>query len=255
MADDKPTKSQLSYLKSLGVRQKPKTKDEASSLIDAALQTAPPEKYQLEYLQQLHHTEPVSSFAQARKFIRKYENPVHDQLGEIYPLYAYRVIPYSIVRKIVVTLRNSHLWDRIASAQKIKTTEYEEVLAPALGSDVFKILNTKGEATAGRLEEKASNSQQYIEGYLSAHGWSIQEQELREIAFDAIVNGLAGKMSSALQSTDDEDEMYEKDNKLNQSLKALLKEHHINIGTGCLLLVLFSSGIATATAIALRIIT
>ena len=62
-------------------------------------------------------------------------------------------------------------------------------------------------------------------------------------------------MSSALQSTDDEDEMYKKDNKLNQSLKALLKEHHINIGTGCLLLVLFSSGIATATAIALRIIT
>ena len=30
-------------------------------------------------------------------------------------------------------------------------------------------------------------------------------------------------MSSALQSTDDEDEMYKKDNKLNQSLKALLK--------------------------------
>ena len=251
MNDDKPTRKQLAYLKSLGVKQKPNTIDEASSLIAKALKTTPPEQYQIDYLRELGHAEPVSSYAQARNVIGKYEAPVNFLMGQIYPLYAYRVIPYSIVRRIVVTLHKSHLWGRIVSSDKIKKDEYQEVLEPVLGPVVFKILSTKGEAAAERLEEKASDTQQYIEGFLSAYGYSTKEHELREIVFDAMVNGLSSKMSSALNSTCDESAMYKKDNALNQALKEMLKKHCINIGTGCLLLLTFSSGIAMAAAIAL----
>jgi hypothetical protein len=249
MTNEHPTQKQLSYLVSLGVKVKPKTKDEASSLIEKALKVAPPAQYQIEYLKKLRHAKPVETFEKARRAIRDYEYLVTHQLGQYYPLFETRIIPYSIVRDIVVALRNSELWGLISSEQVIKADELNGILEKAIDPEIVKLLKTKSTRAIDRIEEKFSVSQEYIEGYLSAHGKSIKRQELEEIAFDACAQGLGGKMSSAFNSCDDdEDAIFKRDNKLNQSLKSLLMQYGVSIGTGCIFMALLGTGIVSITS-------
>lgn len=224
MGKDKPTLRQLEFLRDLGVKKKPKTKDEASTLIDQTLKTAKATAQQLEYLDQLGHEGEVTSFKQARIIIGNIENSCLDVLANIFPMLTNSsVVPRNIKRDLVCALRASPgVWAKIKNNATIEATEIKQIVEDAVGEDVTRLLSKRGDATIEKFEERFDSASAYLSDFCETHNVSIPEDSMPEIMFDLWAQGLGTKMASAYDKASDDffdfEEVFTRSNELNRSL-------------------------------------
>lgn len=259
--EGKPTERQLEFLKELGATEKPRTKAEASELIDRVLESAPPAEWQLEYLRAMGHQEHITTRKQAHAIIRTIEGHATGVLYEKFPIFEYGdVVPKTVERKMVVALHESDCWKEVKEGKQISLERLRMVLGRAVGEAAFNLINKRSEDSVEAFEERYEYSAQYFHEFLEANGNKIDGDTFQEWLFQLWVAGIGSKMASCYRRWDQSFAQisagrYQEPSKVNLAIMEHFRSRGLcrPRGGGCLSVVLLGVAVAVVVVILVSI--
>lgn len=180
--NESPSEKQINFLKELGVNsaEVPKTKKEASCLIDELLKTKKEKQeiYKSEYIER---------------------EKIYDFIEIIFPLFKDSDLdidlPFEIEEIIYKTLLSSSLVSDIKENKNISISKIREILEPILGKTVFNFINRRTENSISDFEIDWNGSYSYLTDFLEYYEITVDSEG--SFLFNLWMNNLGKRMSNS----------------------------------------------------------